>query len=63
MGWLGWSEQQAMVADVNAILVGYAGKIAMLRAVFGGDDPEEPEVLEPMTAERLRGVFGGAAGE
>jgi hypothetical protein len=62
LGWLGWSEKQALSADVNAILVGYTGKMAMLKAVFGGEDEaEEPEKLEPMTADAFRGVFGAAA--
>ncbi len=61
LGWLGWSEQQAMAADVNAILVGYSGKVSMLRAVFGGsEDAEQPERLEPMTPDKLQGVFGQA---
>ena len=47
-----------MSADVNAILVGYAGKTAMLRAIFGSEEQEAPEKLEPMTPDRLRSVFG-----
>jgi hypothetical protein len=38
LGWLGWSEDQALAADVNAILVGFAGKQAMLAAIFGTAD-------------------------
>jgi hypothetical protein len=30
MGWLGWSEQQALSADVNSIMVAMEGKLEML---------------------------------
>jgi len=63
LGWLGWSEQQASTADVNAILVGYSGKTAMLRAVFGSDEQEAPEKLEPMTPDKLRGLFGSSTSD
>lgn len=36
MGWLGWTEPEAMAADVNAIEVAMRGRWAMLEAVFGG---------------------------
>jgi hypothetical protein len=38
LGWLGWTEEEALVADVNAILVAHAGKLDMLRIAFGGSD-------------------------
>jgi hypothetical protein len=42
MGWLGWSEDQALAADVNAIQAGYAGKMDMLRMCFGSGEPAAP---------------------
>lgn len=45
MGWLGWSEEQALSADVNAIAVAMQGRVAMLRAVFGGG--EQPTEVTP----------------
>ena len=56
MGWLGWSEEQTLSSDVNAILVGMRGKVQMLRAVFGG--AEQKPVAELTTAEAFDQVFG-----
>jgi hypothetical protein len=54
LGWLGWTEPEAMAADVNAIAVAMKGRFAMLRAVFGGEEEEEPlATLKP-------GVMGSA---
>lgn len=36
LGWLGWTEAEALAADVNAIKVAYAGRVDLLRTVFGG---------------------------
>ncbi len=38
MGWLGWTEEQALAADVNAIVVAHRGRVAMLKAVFGSSE-------------------------
>lgn len=38
LGWLGWTEDAALAADVNAILVAHRGRAAMLGAVFGGSE-------------------------
>ncbi|TPK42311.1 MULTISPECIES: hypothetical protein [unclassified Mesorhizobium] len=59
MGWLGWTEDQALNADVNAILIGLNGRGDMidsiLRAVFGGRD--EPEVEDTEEAEMTEARF------
>lgn len=39
MGWLHWSEEQTLWADVNAIRVGYEGQVEWLQGIFG--KPEE----------------------
>lgn len=60
MGWLGWSEDQALAADVNAIAAGYAGKLDMLKAVFGSSEetPADPQVqTRPMTEELFDTLF------
>ncbi|KQU96434.1 hypothetical protein [Devosia sp. Root105] len=38
LGWLGWTEAEALAADVNAIVVAHRGRVAMLGAVFGSSD-------------------------
>lgn len=30
MGWLGWTEQQALCTDVNSIMIAMEGKLEML---------------------------------
>lgn len=55
MGWLGWSPDQALDADVNAIIVAHRGRVAMLNAVFGGGDDAPTEKLSPQT---LRDALG-----
>jgi hypothetical protein len=40
LGWLGWAPPVALDADVNAIRVAYAGRVGMLKAVFGGGASE-----------------------
>jgi hypothetical protein len=56
LGWLGWSEEQALSADVNAILVGYRGKVDMLTAIFGSADDEPAEHLPVFTPDAMRGL-------
>jgi hypothetical protein len=61
MGWLGWSESDALAADVNAILVAMQGRVAMLKAVFGGEDkPHEakPVSQRPMGPELFKALWG-----
>lgn len=33
MGWLGWTEAQALSADVNAIAIAYEGRLDMLATI------------------------------
>lgn len=58
---MGWTEEQAMRADVNAIQVAHAGRLDMLKAVFGSGDgptePPEPEKLPVMTPALFRAMF------
>jgi hypothetical protein len=57
LGWLGWTEEQAMSADVNTIEVGMRGKVAMLRAVFGGAEETAPPELPTLTPDILSSVL------
>lgn len=64
MGWMGWSEDQALRSDVNAIRVAYEGRCDMLKAIFGGeDDDDQPRTGDksgpPMTTALFDAMFGG----
>lgn len=58
---MGWTEEQALRTDVNAIVVAHDGRKAMLAAIFGGgeeeDTPPEPEKLPEMTPALFRAMF------
>lgn len=49
MGWLGWTPEQAYNAAIPDILTAYEGRTDMLRAIFGG---EEPEKVAPKPSKR-----------
>lgn len=57
LGWLGWSVEQALSSDVNAIAVGMSGRVAMFRAIFGTAEKPEPTALRPMTPELFDALF------
>lgn len=42
LGWLGWTEHDALKTDVNAILLALEGRKAMLRYIFGPETPSPP---------------------
>ena len=42
LGWLGWTEDEALGADVNAILGAHRGRAAMLGAILGGSESAAP---------------------
>lgn len=64
MGWLGWTEHQALATDVNAIAVAYEGRVDMLKAIFGdgskpaGDKPKASS--HKMSPALFDALFGGA---
>ncbi|MGY3330126.1 hypothetical protein ACVILI_003143 [Mesorhizobium sp. USDA 4775] len=62
MGWLGWTEEQTLRADVNAILVGLDGRgdmiSSILRAVFG--EPDKPPIeitAQPISEDYFDAMF------
>ncbi len=66
MGWLGWSPETALGADMNAIRVAYDGRIDMLKACFGGGDDKPastaPQVQSrPLTPALFDALFGARA--
>ncbi|RWE96472.1 hypothetical protein [Mesorhizobium sp.] len=58
LGWLGWTEEQALRTDVNAIRVAYQGRTSMLRAIFGGEDEPEPKKQPITTGDQFDAMFG-----
>lgn len=52
-GWLGWSEDQALDADMTSIVLAYEGKVEMLKAVFGSSDDKKPPKAKP-SAKKLK---------
>ena len=40
LGWLGWSEDEALSSDMNAILVGRAGLTKKLQFIYGKHDSD-----------------------
>lgn len=57
MGWVGWTEEQALSADVNAIEVAMRGKVAMLQQIFGGGDDDPAAVDISKLPEAGPGMF------
>lgn len=45
---------------MNAIAVGYTGKLAMLKAVYGSAEEDEPDEAPVLTQEAFGKMFGGA---
>ncbi|TPM39379.1 hypothetical protein FJ951_27110 [Mesorhizobium sp. B2-2-3] len=53
IGWLQWTEVQALNADVNAIQVGYAGKLDMFETMGFITREKTPDQLPEMKAGML----------
>lgn len=64
LGWLGWTERDALSADVNAILVAYEGRLSMFETVgwvtrAKNTAPEENEEQGPgMSPALFDAMFG-----
>jgi type IV secretory pathway VirJ component len=56
LGWLGWSEEETLSADMNAIEVAHAGRVAMLSAIFGGGKEDKPVELPAFTPGAMRSL-------
>lgn len=50
MGWLGWSEQEALDADVNSIHLALEGKAEMLKLIHFPEEKKETVKVDPVTA-------------
>lgn len=43
LGWIGWTEDQVLWCDINALRIAYMGRVDMLQAIFGkAPDPRAP---------------------
>ena len=47
LGYLGWTESEALAADVNAIRVGYQGKLHMIHYIYGHPKMPPPHTAPP----------------
>lgn len=54
-GWLGWTPNVALDATPTEIIEAYKGRVAMLKAIFGGAEEEEQEPAD--IAERFTTVL------
>lgn len=46
LGWLGWTEEQALETDVNAILIAHEGRLSMFEAVGWIERIKQPEKVK-----------------
>jgi len=60
-GWLGWSEREALHANMSSILIAYHGRIGMLKAIFGGGEDKAP-TMSRSTPENLVAFFRSLKG-
>lgn len=62
LGWLGWTEEQALRADVNAIQIGYDGKVDLFCRIGylkrKEQDPVKEAPLAPMNPRLFMALFG-----
>lgn len=59
LGWMGWTEEQALRTDANAIQIAYEGCCDKYRAIFGSTEPAAATAVssQPMTAELFDAMF------
>lgn len=51
---MGWSFEELMNTDMNAIHAGFRGKVKMLQAAFGGSDDKEKGKKKKPNANELK---------
>jgi hypothetical protein len=54
MGWLGWSPEQTMAADINIVRMALDSKIDLLQKVYGSGKDKRKAI--PVTNENLRAI-------
>src|SRR3990167_6359637 len=72
LGWMGWTEDEVLRCDINALNLAHLGRVDMLQAIFGkppgtsmprpkgGGDKEA--TLPPLTPQAFDTVFGKPKG-
>ncbi|ODT10505.1 MAG: hypothetical protein ABS35_42015 [Kaistia sp. SCN 65-12] len=59
LGWFGWTEEQALASDVNAIAVAYEGRLDMFETIgFIKREKAAQVSARPMSPELFDAVFG-----
>lgn len=57
LGWLGWSEEQTLYSDINAILIAERGLLRKLKAEAGkGIESDKKPKLTPASFDAMFGV-------
>jgi hypothetical protein len=55
---MGWSEEQTLHTSIPAIIAAHAGRVDMLKAIFGGkDEPKPQEKTQPASPGKIRAAF------
>lgn len=52
-GWLGWTPDQVLDADMTDVELAYGGKVKMLQACYGGGTTSKADVAPPSANEIL----------
>jgi hypothetical protein len=55
---MGWSEEQTLHTSIPAIIAAHAGRVDMLKAIFGGkDEPTKTEQNQPASPGKIRAAL------
>lgn len=59
MGWVGYTEEQALQMTIPALELAYEGRCEMLEAIFGGGESADQVSARPFSIELFDAMFGG----
>jgi len=54
LGWLGWTERQALAADINSIQLAIEGKVEMLKLIHFPGKGQKPKESKASFADRFK---------
>lgn len=63
IGWLGWTEEQALKSTIEAIVLGWEGRCEMINAVFGGGASHQSAAPDVNQRQFDVGVFDALFGD